>query len=155
VEPWRKTDAHDEPVLGLQPGNGLVPGFDAWRVKQLISHVLQLLSGGGDIIDLELDAGLRCGSISGPGVGAEARLRGRGQGPDSEVLDAIEVLARYVVVVSGQRQAQRTDEQLPVFDRVSRDYRDTGDEAHVHGGSLPSKGCGSLRPAYSGTLGWM
>src|SRR5919204_3557585 len=94
------------------------------------------------IRDIELDAHLRHGPLRRPLRGAEARLGGLRQRPDTEVLAAAD-LVRVVVPVSlaaGERQAQRVDVQLAAVGRVGGDNGQGREELDVHPASVVLNG---------------
>src|SRR3954466_11184216 len=112
VQLRREREPDDRPLERLQPRHGLAPRLLARAVQQGEAAPLELGGGGSDRLgvgDLELDAGLGHRPVVRPRARAEAGGRGLLEGPDPEVLAALDLLAVEVVVAlgGGQRQAER------------------------------------------------
>jgi hypothetical protein len=106
-------------------------------VKELEAGVLELLAGHRHrvgVLDLELDARLRNGQVRRPRRCAEACLRSLGQGPDTEVHAAGDLLAVPVLPVPARRErkAEGLDVELAAPRRVRGDHREARDEENLH-----------------------
>src|SRR5436190_22644540 len=86
-------DADNQPLGAEKTRNRLSPRLGPGAVEERVAPVLELLGSVGDVVDLELDGGLRSGHVGGPRFGAEAGLRRLLQRPKAEVTGALDLSA--------------------------------------------------------------
>src|SRR5436305_509838 len=102
-------------------------------VDEPITLRLQLGGCGGDVSDLELDAGLRNWDVGGPFSGAEAGLRRFRKRPQPEVFRPFQLLGENVVALFTLKgQAQGVPVERASRASVSHDRGDARYELDVH-----------------------
>src|SRR5207237_8221584 len=106
----RRVPQADDQSLGAgKASHGLAPRFGAGAVQEPVAAPFELLGGVGRVFHLELDGRLGSRNVVGPVVGAEAGLGRLLEGPQAEVLDALDLLAVQVAVAVFELEAEGVD----------------------------------------------
>ena len=101
-------------------------------MQEPVAAPFELLGGVGRVFHLELDGRLGSRNVVGPVVGAEAGLGRLLEGPQAEVLDALDLLAVQVAVAVFELEAEGVDVEPAGGVLVGDDGSEAGDEENVH-----------------------
>ena len=113
-------------------------------MEERVAALLELLGGVGDVVDLEFDRCLGPRDVGRPLLVPKAGLGSVLEGPQSEVLDPLHLLAVEVPVGVFEIEAEGVDVETLGRLTVGDDGGEAGDEEDVHatdrtaGGQPPS-----------------